>query len=66
MFFKNTFEKSTVQHVVLPWQQVNVYRPIPTLIFNCHSLFDSDLAYYYLSQSGNFTRLLKLLKSNGK
>jgi len=35
-------------------------RPIPTLILHRHSLFDSDLVYCDLPQSGNFTRLLQL------
>jgi len=36
-----------------------VCRPIPTLILHRHSFFDSDLVYYDLPQSGNFTRLLQ-------
>jgi len=35
----------------------------PTLILHHYSLFDSDLVYYDLPQSGNFIRLLKLLKA---
>ena len=61
--FQNSFEKSTVQHVVGYFQADSkklVYWPIPTLISHIRSSFESDLVYYDLSKSGNFARLLKI------